>query len=110
MAGKVTEAEAAAELVALLHQEAAPHRRAALSYELWRLAPEDEPARTAAAEFYRSQHAETGAEECRSRYRELTGETLPDPPPLPDISELIPDEPVELDLASLLADLEASFE
>jgi len=66
--------------------------------------------RTAAASFYRSQHAETGAEECRDRVRELTGDTLPDPPPLPDVSELIPDKPEELDLAPVLAELEASFE
>jgi hypothetical protein len=107
--GESTKTEATAELRFLLRRESAPHRQAALNYELCRLAPEDEAARIAAAGFYRSQHAETGAEEYRNRYSELTGETLPDPPPLPDVSELIPDEPVKLDLARLLAELEASF-
>ncbi len=60
-----------------------------------------------AAAFYRTEYAETGAEECRSRYRELTGETLLDPPLLPDISELIPDEPEGLDLAHVLTDWKA---
>jgi tetratricopeptide (TPR) repeat protein len=107
--GESTTAETTAELRSLLLSEDAPHRQAALNYELWRLAPEDQAARTAAAGFYASQHFETGAEECRSRYQALTGETLPDPPPLPDVSELIPDQPVELDLGRLLAELTASF-
>jgi hypothetical protein len=54
-------------------------------------------------------HAETGVEERRSRYQKLAGETLPAPPPLPDVSELIPDGPEDLDLVSLLAELEPSF-
>jgi len=108
--GESTETEAVAELRALLLGEAAPHRQATLYYELWRLTPEDKSARTAAAGLYRSEHAETGEEECRSRYRDLTGEMLPDPPPLPDVSELIPDQPETLDLAPMLAELKASFE
>ncbi|MCX7707357.1 MAG: hypothetical protein N2204_05060 [Anaerolineae bacterium] len=87
-----------------------PVQRAALHYEIWRLAPADDPARAAAAALYRSEYARTGEEICRARYRALTGETLPDPPPLPDISELIPAEPEGLDLAALLAELEASFD
>ncbi len=107
--GETTPMEATEELRALLLREVAPHRRAALQYELWRLAPGDEAARIAAAGFYRAEHAETGAEECRIRYRELIGETLPDPPPLPDVSELIPDQPEVLDLVRVLAELESSF-
>lgn len=106
--GEISTAEAAAEIRALVHDEAAPHRQAALNYELWRLMP-DEAARRAAADFYRSEHAKTGAEECRSRYRELAGEMLPDPPLLPDVSELIPDQPEALDLARVLVELEISF-
>ena len=108
--GETTTAAAADELRTLMLREAAPHRRAALQYALWRLTPEDEAAQVAAAGFYRAEHAETGAEECRRRYGELTGETLPDPPPLPDVSELIPDEPEALDLARVLAELETSFD
>ncbi|MCS7038855.1 MAG: AAA family ATPase [Caldilineales bacterium] len=107
--GQRSPAETLADLRALL-PHAAPHQQATLHYELWRLAPEDETARRAAAAFYRSDYAETGEETSRLRYQALVGETLPDPPPLPDVSELIPDTPEGLDLASLLADLEASFE
>ena len=107
--GELSEAEAAAEFAAQLSGETSPHRQAALQYELWRLAPKNAAARSAAATYYRSQHEDTGAEECRLRYQELTGETLLDPPPLPDISELIPDEPEDLALARVLAELEASF-
>ena len=57
------------------------------------------------AKFYRSQHAVSGAEECRWRYRELTGETLLDPPLLPDDSELIPDKPEDMDLTPVLTGL-----
>lgn len=107
---EITPAQAAAELAAHLLREAAPRRQAALQYELARLLPEEYEARTAAARFYRAEHEETGAEEYRERYRELTGDVLPVPPPLPDISDLIPDQPQSLDLAPLLDEIEASFD
>jgi DNA-binding SARP family transcriptional activator len=112
--GELERTDAAAELRALLDQRSAPDQQAELHYELWRLEPEDEQARCKAAELYSSLYTETGLPDCRQRYQELTGETLPDPPPLPDISELIP--AVEIDLYGLivrleplLAQLEASF-
>jgi DNA-binding SARP family transcriptional activator len=113
--GETTRAEAAAEIVAWLPQMASPQRQAALNYELWRLAQEHEEAQTAAAAFYQADYAETGAEESRRRYQALTGEALPDPPLLPDSSELIPDEAVDLAglaarLAPLLTELATSFE
>jgi len=107
--GELSGAEAVAELAAQLSGETSPDRQAALQYELWRLMPENAAACAAAAAFYRSQHEDTGAEESRRRYQELTGEILLDPPPLPDISELIPDEPEDLELARVLAEMEASF-
>ena len=112
--GQLTEAEAMAELQAMRGEVTSPARQAALYYELWRLAPGDEEARGAAAELYRSQHAQTGMHEYRRRYHELTGETLPDPPPLLDVSELIPADAVDLDglidrLETILARLDASF-
>ncbi len=107
--GESTAAEAAAEFCDRLRDESAPHRQAALNYELWRLTS-DEGARSAAASFYRAEYAETGAEECRSRYEELTGEALLAPPLLPDVSELIPDQPEGLDLAHTLAELENAFD
>lgn len=111
--GELTAAEARAALCALATDMAAPLQQAALQYELWRLAQDDEAARVSAAALYREQYHETGAEDYRARYRELTGETLPDLEPLPDVSALIPLEPGDhagLDLEVLLADLEVSFD
>ncbi len=108
--GELTGAQAAAELRALLRDEEAPLRQAELYFELWRLAPEDEELRIAAAAIYRREYAETGAEERRRRYQELTGEMLPESPPLPDVSDLIPDQQEALGLAPVLAELKVSFE
>jgi len=106
---ELTAGDAAAELRTLL-RGATPPQQAALRYELWQVGPEEEAVRAAAAQFYRTEHAETGAEQSRIRYHELTGDTLPDPPPLPDISLLVPDTPTGLDLDKLVAELEASFD
>jgi DNA-binding SARP family transcriptional activator len=121
--GETTKVEAAAEILAWLPQTASLQRQAALNYELWRLTQDHEAAQdfgelsraAAAAAFYQVDYAETGAEESRSRYQALTGEALPAPPLLPDLSELIPDEAVDLAglavrLAPLLTELAASFE
>ncbi len=112
--GELSPIAAAAELRALLDKNSAQGRQAALHYELWRLAPEDAQARAAAAELYRTLYAETGLIEHRQRYHALTGETLPDQPPLPDVAELIPTAAADVDglldrLAPLLAQFEASF-
>ncbi len=108
--GETMASDAAAELRDLLRREAVPSRRAALQYDLWQVAPEDEAARAAAAAFYRAEHAETGTAQSRVRYQELTGDWLPDAPPLPDITALIPFTPAGLDLDRLVAELEASFD
>lgn len=112
--GEVDPIGAAAELRNMLDQRSAPHQQAALRYELWRLAPEDGQAQCAAAELYGSLYAETGLHDYRLRYQELTGDTLPDPPPLPDVSELIPAAEMDVDgliarLEPLLAQFDASF-
>ena len=44
------------------------------------------------------------------RYFELAGRVLPDPPPLPDISGLIPAHPEDIGVASILAEMKSSFE
>lgn len=106
--GELSRAEAEAELRSLQRDERLPLRQAALADGLWRLAKEDDAARSAAARLYQAAHAETGAAECRRRYWELTGELLPDPPPLPGVSDLIPDQ--QEDLVALLAGLDAMFE
>jgi tetratricopeptide (TPR) repeat protein len=111
--GELSPAEARAALRALAPETPAPPQQAAVQYELWRLAPDDEAARLSATALYREQYHETGAEDYRTRYRELTGATLPNPTPLPDVSELIPLDPgdhARLDLEALLADLEILLE
>lgn len=108
--GETTVRQAAEDLRALLVREELPARQAALYFELWRIVPEDEAACTTAAALYQAEYAETSAEECRRRYEQLTGERLPDPPPLPDVSELIPDSRESPDPAQVLAGLKASFE
>ena len=112
--GELTDEDTVAELQAMLRRRPTRVQQAALHYELWRLAPDNQTALAAAAELYRSLYLQTGLHEQRQRYQQLIGETLPDPPPLPDVSELIPVEPVDLDgldarLEPLLAQLDASF-
>ena len=75
--GQLIASAAATELRALLHQVTSPVQQATIHYEPWRLVPDNEEARTAAAALYRSQYAETGLYLYRRRYQELTGETLP---------------------------------
>lgn len=108
--GETTAEHASAALRVLLAGEDAPHRQAALNYELWRLAPGDETARAAAASYYREAYADTGDVECRRRYQELTGESLADAPPLPDVSDFIPEEREASTLPQVLAGLKSSFE
>ncbi len=69
--------------------------------------PEDESARSAAAADYCAEYAETGADTCRRRYQEQTGEMLPDPPPLPDVSDLIPDQLENMNIPGLLSGLKS---
>ncbi len=107
--GEMTKMEARKQILSMLQRVTALHQRAMLNYELWRLAPEDQTARTAAADFYRREFAETGLALYRRRFQDLTGGILLDPPPLPDVSALIPEQAEDLDLTSMLAELEASF-
>lgn len=104
--GVLTAVEAAAVIHTLMKNSLLgdadePTRKAALNYALWRIMPEHESARSAAAAGYRAEYTETGAEVCRRRYQELTGEMLPDPPPLPDVSDLIPDQLENLSISNL---------
>jgi DNA-binding SARP family transcriptional activator len=108
--GELTRKAAEAELRTLLQQVETPSRLALLYYELWRLSPEDQNARAEARACYQTEYDETGTEESRRRYQELTGELLPDPPPLPDVSDLIPDQRETQDLARALSRLQALFE
>jgi hypothetical protein len=66
-----------------------PHQVAALLDTVRQLDPEDEDARTAAAEIYRTLYERAPSVEYRHAYRRLTGICLPAGPPLPALPEWI---------------------
>lgn len=110
--GELTAAQAATALRDLPIDVDSAVQQAALQYELWRLT-HDDTARVIAAVRYREQYQATGVEDHRVRYRDLTGETLPDLESLPDVSALIPTDPGDhtgLDLEALLAKLQVTFD
>ena len=61
--------------------------RAPILLAIWQIDPQRTDARTAAAEIYRQRYAAAPSAELRRRYRTLTGEDLPPPPPLPALPE-----------------------
>jgi tetratricopeptide (TPR) repeat protein len=91
------------ELEALRLEWSAEHEQAALHYELWRLQPDSALSRhhTAAAELYDTLYRRTRWIDYRRRYEALTGEALPDLPPLPAPPRIAAADPV--DLEALLA-------
>ena len=72
-----------------------------IAYWRWRLVG-GEDNRLAAAEFLQDAYTVTGYARLRKYYLELTGKHLPEAPPLPDVSALIPTPP---DLDTLLAQI-----
>jgi DNA-binding SARP family transcriptional activator/Tfp pilus assembly protein PilF len=95
---------AVAELETLLGQWSEGREQAAIQYELWRLDERQESARRTATELYRRLYAQTPSAEYRHRYQELSGERLPDPPPLPELPDIVTRNPV--DLVALLAQVD----
>ncbi len=86
------------------------HRRdeeeeAAISYEIWKLDPSRTNCREKAVQLYQHLYEHTPSNEYRSRYQELTGEPLPDPPPLPPLPDIVAQKPIHL--SNLLAQLDA---
>ncbi|MCB0186280.1 MAG: tetratricopeptide repeat protein, partial [Caldilineaceae bacterium] len=112
--GALTPDDAEQQIRGLLQEYAEPAQRAALHDELWQVAPTNQAARATAADLYRALYAGTAHDRYRQRHFELTAIALPDPPPLPDVSKLIPPRSPDIDgllerLAPLLAQLEVSF-
>jgi tetratricopeptide (TPR) repeat protein len=62
---------------------------APIQYEIWRLDGTREAARRSAADAYRALYQDCPRSEYRRRYRELTAQDLPDPPPLPELPEIV---------------------
>lgn len=94
-------------LSALLDVYSAEEKQAALWYEISRLQGDDE-ARQKAIELYRRLYLRTPNFEYRERYEMLSGDTLPDAPPLPDLLPIIRRRPVER--TALLARITALLE
>lgn len=89
-------------LQAMLAAASDPVQRAAVHYASWRLEPERDEDREAAAELYRTLHEERGTALYRERYQELSGQGLPAPesPQLPEAVQSYPGS-----RASLLTEL-----
>ncbi|MEJ2711034.1 MAG: tetratricopeptide repeat protein [Anaerolineales bacterium] len=106
--GQTERSKAAEAFNDMLKKWQADQEQAALHYAIWQLLPERDTHRRKAADLYESLYARTPRWEYRQRYQDLTGESLPDPPPLPDLPEVVPDE--DLDLKSLLERVEKVME
>lgn len=99
------QAEAVAELQAMLSTAQDEGQKARLGYEIWRMDPEMEAHRQAAASRYRALYAKMPNHEFGQRFLELTGERLPTPPPLPDPPEMVQQQ-TDLDLDAMLAEVD----
>ena len=94
-------------LEALRLESSAEREQAALHYELWRLQPDPGLSRrhaAAAIDLYDALYRRTCWIDGRRRYEELTGETLPDLPPLPTPPPISTADRV--DLGALLAQVD----
>jgi hypothetical protein len=70
---------------------------AAVQYEIWRLDRKNEGARQKTAALYQKLYVRTPNVTYRRRFEELSGETAPDPPSLPELPEIITTPPVDLE-------------
>jgi adenylate cyclase len=102
--GRIESELASRTLEGSLEAELEAEQRAALWFALWQLDPNHARARERAAEAYAELHADSPKAEYRERYAELTGQALPEPPPLPSIASGLNGEAT--DPARLLAQLE----
>jgi tetratricopeptide (TPR) repeat protein len=102
--GQIDSSQAAQTLTGYLKEWKSAPEQAALHYAIWQLLPEGDTGRRQAAGLYESLYAVAPRWEYRQRYQRLTGEALPDPPPLPDLPQGIVDGPP--DLKSLLPRVE----
>lgn len=91
--GALSAAEAIAECDSLLEEKSSKDDRAAILYTMWQIEPGSEGRRSAAADLYLELYRERPIAEYRSRYTELTGSALPDPPPLPPLPDSVPVPP-----------------
>ncbi|MCB8990604.1 MAG: tetratricopeptide repeat protein [Ardenticatenaceae bacterium] len=69
---------------------------ATLHYEIWQLDPQQAAHKAQAIALYRDLYARTPSNEYRDNYRALTGEELPEPPPLPPLPTAVTRKPVNM--------------
>lgn len=99
--GEQSQEAALAQLNALRADWSAPSEQAALCYAMWKLCPTDEKIRREAAQHYHALYKQVPHIDYRERYRTLTAQALPLPPPLPAPPELVTRH--QIPLARLLA-------
>jgi DNA-binding SARP family transcriptional activator/tetratricopeptide (TPR) repeat protein len=102
--GRMSVFQATEELNQMLVEYQDADKEATIHYELWRLDRSRTGDRDKAAHLYRTLYETQGHYDPRKRYHELTGEDLPDPPPLPELAD---DPPVDsVDVEHLLAEVD----
>ncbi|MBI1296747.1 hypothetical protein GC175_17465 [bacterium] len=82
--------QAVEQLNQLLAEYTQAKQVASIHYDIWHLDRNREQNRQQAAALYRRLYEEDGTFDHRRRYQELTGEALPDPPPLPSFDHHLP--------------------
>jgi tetratricopeptide (TPR) repeat protein len=103
--GSLTAQGSVMALEQLLTEYHLPEQQAAIHYAAWQIEPAAEFHRAKAADLYRTLGLKAPLYLYRQRYHELTDETLPEPPPLPDLPDVeIPDH---IDLEALMTHLTA---
>jgi tetratricopeptide (TPR) repeat protein len=105
--GQLDLPEARDELEGMLSENHARAQQAALHHELWRLNQVDDDHRGKAADLYWALYADTPNYEYRRHYKELTGESLPEPSSLPDLPAIVVRDQVEMD--ALLAQIDQTI-
>ncbi|MBN2149404.1 MAG: tetratricopeptide repeat protein [Anaerolineales bacterium] len=110
--GSLSPAQAVGKLDTLLEGDLSQAERAAVHHEAWRLDASQEHHRQLAAEAYASLYQSDPDVDFHRRYQRLTGETLPDPPPLPPLPEVVTRTPIDLEklltqVRPLIAEIEA---
>jgi hypothetical protein len=109
--GTASAASAAQELESMLSLWKKDHQQAAILYEMWRNDKGQPLYRGRSAELYKSLIARSPKMIYRQHYEDLTGGTLPLPPPLPPPPEIILSQPLDLEaLLDRVDELIASLE
>ena len=94
--GQIDEPGAINTLETLLDSWSEDNQQAAIYYDLWRLGYQRETSYQLASELYHQLYNRMPNIEYRQRYQKMTGETLPDPPPLRPLPEVVPSDSINL--------------